>query len=616
MTLRHGCIAPAAVSDADGGAIAIDGGALTLDRVTLEGNGAWAASSSAGYSAYGGALFAQGAGTVSITQSTLRDNEAHGGDAPAGGAGFGVGGAIYQFQGSLGVDQSIFQNNAAVGGAATVTTASAADAFGGALALFSVSVDPFDRVVVRGNRAESSSGAGTGANGNGGGAYLASCTVQQITASAFVDNLARGGDTSTDQPFSGGGYASGGGLYLDGGTLAALEATTFAGNAAVAGADAGSQTGNEGGRAYGGAARLDGLVGLVADLTVAGNQALGGASDLGKGGLAQGGGLIAGSVTSFADDTVSGNAVAGGAGATAQGSVLGGGVLFDGAGAASARGNVLAGNTATPGGGVTSAADCANPSAGSVASGGYNFVEAPGDCVFAATGDATGVDPQLGPLADNGCAALLPDGSCVQTLAPGSASPVLDAGSCTGAPATDGRGLSRPQDLATTDADDGCDAGAYELALADAALAIAESADPVTAGSGTGNLVYVVTLSNAGGAELTGAEVGIALDLPAGTTVASLDPGTGSWDAGTSTWGVHSVPAGGQAQLTLTLTVGADTLGGADAVGCAATLDALDQPQGITSNDAATEATTVISSAIFSDGFESAGFGAWSTTVP
>jgi hypothetical protein len=64
-------------------------------------------------------------------------------------------------------------------------------------------------------------------------------------------------------------------------------------------------------------------------------------------------------------------------------------------------------------------------------------------------------DPMLGPLANNG--------GLSQTMAPGSGSPVIDAGSAFGL-TTDQRGLPRPSDFAQHgNAGDGADIGAVEL---------------------------------------------------------------------------------------------------------------------------------------------------------
>ena len=72
-------------------------------------------------------------------------------------------------------------------------------------------------------------------------------------------------------------------------------------------------------------------------------------------------------------------------------------------------------------------------------------------CTFlTASGDRTNVDPQLGPLQDNG--------GPTPTRAPALTSPAVDGGTNAGCPATDQRGITRPQGQR-------CDIGAYELVL-------------------------------------------------------------------------------------------------------------------------------------------------------
>jgi hypothetical protein len=65
-------------------------------------------------------------------------------------------------------------------------------------------------------------------------------------------------------------------------------------------------------------------------------------------------------------------------------------------------------------------------------------------------GNFIGGNPQLGVLANNG--------GPTQTMLPQTGSPVIDAIACTAAPATDQRGISRPQGTA-------CDIGAVEVAV-------------------------------------------------------------------------------------------------------------------------------------------------------
>ena len=80
-------------------------------------------------------------------------------------------------------------------------------------------------------------------------------------------------------------------------------------------------------------------------------------------------------------------------------------------------------------------------------SGGGN-VSTDSSCGTPASGDQLNTDPLLGPLADNGGPTL------TQALQP--ASPAVDAANGADCPATDQRGVARPQGA-------GCDVGAFEL---------------------------------------------------------------------------------------------------------------------------------------------------------
>ena len=99
--------------------------------------------------------------------------------------------------------------------------------------------------------------------------------------------------------------------------------------------------------------------------------------------------------------------------------------------------SILAGNTASFFG-----SDCA----GAIATSDHNIMGNTSGCsVTAGTGDQFDIDPQLGPLLpDQGYHALLPG------------SPAVDAGNPATCPATDQRGVLRPQGAA-------CDIGAYEF---------------------------------------------------------------------------------------------------------------------------------------------------------
>ncbi|MGH2674314.1 MAG: choice-of-anchor Q domain-containing protein [Actinomycetota bacterium] len=111
--------------------------------------------------------------------------------------------------------------------------------------------------------------------------------------------------------------------------------------------------------------------------------------------------------------------------------------------------NTLIGDNtdATPGGG-TVRHDCSAEVLGPVTSQGNNLIEDTTGCTIdgTTTGDVTGMDPRLGPLADNGgptlTQALLPD------------SPAIDGADPAAAPPADQRGAPRNPDI-----------GAYELVL-------------------------------------------------------------------------------------------------------------------------------------------------------
>ena len=120
----------------------------------------------------------------------------------------------------------------------------------------------------------------------------------------------------------------------------------------------------------------------------------------------------------------------------------GGGIFWQPPGPpATIRNTILSGNRdASPGG---EAPDCS----GELGSGGHNMLGTTAGCTYAGgPADQIGVNPLLGPLADNGGNTL------THALLKGS--PAIDAADPTVAPATDQRGLGRNPDI-----------GAYELVL-------------------------------------------------------------------------------------------------------------------------------------------------------
>jgi hypothetical protein len=144
------------------------------------------------------------------------------------------------------------------------------------------------------------------------------------------------------------------------------------------------------------------------------------------------GDLIYGTMTVI-NSTISGNSAG-----------EGGGIYNDGAGVGVVQ--VINSVIANSSGG----ADCS----GTITSLGHN-IDGDVSCGLTAAGDLPGTDPLLGPLQDNGGPTL------THALLEGS--PAIDAGGDTACPATDQRGVHRPQD-GDWDGLARCDIGAFELA--------------------------------------------------------------------------------------------------------------------------------------------------------
>ena len=103
------------------------------------------------------------------------------------------------------------------------------------------------------------------------------------------------------------------------------------------------------------------------------------------------------------------------------------------------------------GGNIDKSASAQHPDcSGSIASQGFNLIQSTTGCTLTgtATGNLLGVNPNIGPLQNNGGSTF--------THALLANSPAIEAGTNTGCPATDQRGISRPQGL-------NCDMGAYEF---------------------------------------------------------------------------------------------------------------------------------------------------------
>jgi CSLREA domain-containing protein len=258
-------------------------------------------------------------------------------------------------------------------------------------------------------------------NGNGGfaGGGVANAGVMSIVDSAVTDN----------QAGTGGGILNTGRLRVSGTTITRNRAI---GSCASFCSDA-----------SGGGIRNDGQL-TITNSTISENRAI---ADV----IIEGGGIRNAGTLDVEATTLANNTAAGGCLGNLPCIVdHGGGIVNVAPGSATLRSSLLAGNRAFDPQGQLSPNDCA----GALVSRGSNILQSLQGCQLSSISpsDQIGVDPFLGPLQDNGGPTL------TRNLLAGS--PAIDAvqGDC---PATDQRGISRPQD-GNGDAVRRCDVGAVE----------------------------------------------------------------------------------------------------------------------------------------------------------
>jgi hypothetical protein len=281
----------------------------------------------------------------------------------------------------------------------------------------------------------------------------AGSTVIDAGGSSRVLDVTGGSPFISQVTITGGQAASldgqGGGVRVQAGATLTLVNSTVRNNTAQ-----GSSTNGSGGGIYNAGTldlRGDTITGNTASALVVNPTAIGvgGAID------SEGQSLTA------SNSTITGN--------SAGGSVLGrGGGLFVGAGGSTLTNVTLTSNSTTGLGAAGSNLFVASSSpaqvrntivadgqggsncSGSVASTGFNLEDA-NTCSFGQGGDLRNTNPQLGPLADNG--------GPTYTRALLAGSPAIDAGTTSGCPDIDQRGVLRPQGRS-------CDIGAFEVIVA------------------------------------------------------------------------------------------------------------------------------------------------------
>ena len=438
------------------------------DPVTIQGPGAsqLAVSGNDLYRIF----YASGAGDVSISGLTLRNGYVstdNGGalysdsatnmtvnamvftDSYAGNGASGDGGAI-QFDGPLTVQDSSFTNNRAGGAGGAL--------YGGTTG---------DTATITG-----STFTGNKALGDQGGAFYQDEGDTVIRNSTFSNNSSP--------------VETGGAIYVDDGDLT-VEGSTISGN----------RSGDNGG---GLDFESDGDL-SVANSTFSGNDATGyygGAiHTIGSGAVTIAASTISGNVaeygggiylygmngdTKISDTTISNNAASNGGGGAwlepengnvsiSNSTVAGnnafyvGGVFLDNDGGGTSgpvtlSSSIIADNTQTesPPRGTLYGADLGEDTLGAGFAAAFSLIEDPsGVPIGGASTNITGVDPQLGPLADNG--------GPTQTFLPALTSPAVDAGIANGL-TTDQRGLARTADISAVPnraGSDGTDIGSTEI---------------------------------------------------------------------------------------------------------------------------------------------------------
>ncbi len=315
--------------------------------------------------------------------------------------------------------------------------------------------------------------------GNGGAISLEGGSATLEEVEVTADSVSTGGD--------------GGGIYSTSGTHLTIDSSTISNNLAY----------NGGGIYTGGTTTIE-------DSTIAANTAGSSTRNGDAGGIENGGSLT------LVNDTIADNE-------SFNGSGSGGGILGS---KISATNTLIVDNSDN-----SSAIDNCS---GAPESKGPNL-ENGTECAFAAHGGLSKANPLLGALANNG--------GETETMALSLGSPAIDAGSDEGCPATDQRGVKRPQGAS-------CDIGAFEFQPT-ADLSITQSSSATTLPVGA-DVTYTLKVSNNGPEGAAG--VTVQDTLPTGARLVSAVPSQGTCSGSTPLKCVLGTLASGTG-ATVTLTV-------------------------------------------------------------
>jgi CSLREA domain-containing protein len=432
-----------------GGGILVTGSAtLTLDTVTLTNN-------HTGTGAGGGIL---NNGTTTIMNSTVTGNGTGGG---------GDGGGINNQSTMTVTNTTISGNTTAAGGngagvnnssdmmlTGSTVTGNNAGGGGNGGGVYNSSTMTIDSTPINNNAAGPS-------GGNGGGVYNSDTLT--ITNGTVSSNTTTGG-------------GNGAGVYNS--STLTMTNTTVSGNTGSGGTDGGGVYDN-------------GLSATLTGVTVSGNTAGGG----------DGGGLYSnGILLTTTNSTISGNTA----------TIAGGGLFHNGIDAV-LNNTTMAGNT---GGGISNNGSTLTLKNTIVASNGTNcagIAPTNGGTNLQFPGSTCGVGI---PTADPLLQALANNGGPTMTMALTAGSPAIDTGTtgCPPTPATDQRGVTRPQGPA-------CDIGAFEFSGGPPVPTLSINNVSANEGnSGTTPFVFTVTLSAASASAVT-----VAFATADGTATAGSD---------------------------------------------------------------------------------------------
>jgi len=189
---------------------------------------------------------------------------------------------------------------------------------------------------------------------------------------------------------------------------------------------------------------------------------------------------------------------------------------------------------------------------GSTVTSNYSLIKTPGSTTIAGANNMTGIDPNLGALANNGSVITAGAPGATQnpqTELPNGGSPVIDAGdpAFVGPPSTDERGVTRVNNGRV-------DMGAAEVQLiTNADVSVTKTAAP---GPYIASLPVTFNIAVGNGGPTTALSVVVTDVLPAGASFVSATPTQGScgFSAGTVTCNLGAIANGGSANIVLRMT--------------------------------------------------------------